>query len=485
MKPLYDLIVIGSGPAGEKAALMAAFYGHSVALIEKEPRLGGAGTNTGTLPSKTLKETAVFLSGFNDRGLFGIERRPERTICVKDLFFRKNEVTSKQADDIRRNMKILKVDVFQGTASFVDNNTVKVTAPGGPPIRIKGTFILIATGSYPFHLPGVPFDGKRVHDSDTILEIDHIPDSIVIVGAGVIGCEYATVFAALGSKVSLINGHPEFLTFIDGEVLSILRREMESEGVKFLMPNRAEGVTVCQREGKTVVTAHLTDGAAIEADMFLYAAGRAGGTAGLNLDAVGIKPNARQLLDVDDKYRTSVPNIFAAGDVIGFPALASTSQDQGRVAVTHMFGLHEFEKVDQSFPMGVYTIPEVSCVGLTEEEAKKNKVNYLVGRAWYKDVPRGRIIGSRFGLLKILVDPESMLIIGVHIIGRIATELIHFGMALVEEKVLVGRVASNVYNQPTLHELYKVAAFDVMRQKQGMPAFNRSEDSASGPGVES
>jgi len=473
MKPSYDLIVIGSGPAGEKAALLAAFYGRSVALVEKESRLGGAGTNTGTLPSKTLKETALFLSGHNDRGLFGLERKLERTVCVQDLLFRKNTVTSGQSDDIRHFLDILKVDIFTGRGSFVDAHTVKVEAATTAPLLLKGEFVLIATGSYPYHLPGVPFDGKRVHDSDTILEIDHIPESIVIVGAGVIGCEYATVFNALGTKTTLINGHAEFLTFIDGEVLAILRREMESDGVKFLMPNRAEGVTVAQRNGKTVVTAHLSDDTEIEADMFLYAAGRAGGTAGLNLEAVGLQPNARQLLDVNEQYATAVPNIFAAGDVIGFPALASTSMDQGRVAVTHMFKLHALECVDQCFPMGVYTIPEVSGVGLTEEEAKKQKIRCLVGRFWYKNTPRGRIIGARFGLLKILADPDSLAVIGVHVIGRSATEIIHFGVLLVEEKIPVTRVASMVYNQPTLHELYKYAAFDILRQKQGIPPVNR------------
>jgi NAD(P) transhydrogenase len=472
MKSSYDLIIIGSGPAGEKAAGLAALSGRSVAVIEKEPRLGGAGTNTGTLPSKTLKETALFLSGHNDRGLFGLERKLERDVCIEDLLFRKNTVTASQADDIRNRMDMLKVDVFTGRGSFVDAHTVKVEAPGAEPILLKGDFILIATGSYPFHLPGVPFDGKRVHDSDTILEIDHIPDSIVIVGAGVIGCEYATVFNALGTRVTLINGHPDFLSFLDSEILGILRREMESDGVKFLMPNRAEGVTVAQRNGKPVVTAHLSDGEEIEADMFLYAAGRAGGTGGLNLEAVGLTPNKRQLLDVDEHYCTCTPNIFAAGDVIGFPALASTSMDQGRVAVTQMFGLHALERVDQCFPMGVYTIPEVSCVGLTEEEAKKKNIPCLIGRAWYKDTPRGRIIGARFGLLKIVADAETTAVLGVHVIGRNATEIVHYGCLLVEEQILARRVASMVYNQPTLHELYKYAAFDAMRQKHGLPAVN-------------
>jgi NAD(P) transhydrogenase len=471
MKDSYDLIVIGSGPAGEKAASKAAFHGHSVAVVEKEPRLGGAGTNTGTLPSKTLKETAIFLSGWNDRGLFGLERRPDRAVCVQDLLFRKNAVTTLQADDIRRQLEILKVDVIQGQGSLVDAHTVQVQPPGGgAPILLKGQFILLATGSRPWHLPGVPFDGVRVHDSDTILEIDRIPESIVIVGAGVIGCEYATVFAALGSRVSLINGHADFLNFIDAEILAILREQMQAEGVTFFMPNRAEGVSLVERNGRKVVTAHLADGAAIEADMFLYAAGRVGNLEGLNLAAAGLMAGERQVLEVDEKYRTAVPNIFAVGDLIGFPALASTSMDQGRVAVTHMFNLVGVERVDHCFPMGVYTIPEVTCVGLTEEDAKKNKLTYYVGRAWYKNTPRGRIIGSRFGLLKMLADPDTLAILGVHIVGRIATELVHFGMLLVEEKIPATRVVSMVYNQPTLHELYKYAAFDILRQKQGLPA---------------
>lgn len=473
MKPAYDLIVIGSGPAGAKAAALAAFYGKSVALVEKEPRLGGAGTNTGTLPSKTLKETAVFLSGFNDRGLFGVERKPDHAVSVQDLLFRKASVTSQQEDDIRRNLSILQVDIIQGQASLVDAHAVQVQPPGGAAtILLKSEFILLATGSRPWRVPGVPFDARSVHDSDSILEIDHIPESIVIVGAGVIGCEYATVFAVLGAKVSLVNGRADFLTFLDGEVLGILRQQMEKEGVKFLMPNRVQGVSVCEREGKKIVTAHLDDGTGIEADMFLYAAGRLGNTDGLNLEAVGLKTGERNVLSVDEQYRTAVPNIFAVGDLIGFPALASTSMDQGRVAVTHMFNLSEFQRIDQIFPMGVYTIPEVTSAGLTEEDAKKQNKKYLVGRAWYKDTPRGRIIGSKFGLLKILADPDTLAVLGVHIVGRIATELVHFGMLLVEEKIPVSRVAGMIYNQPTLHELYKNAAFDIVRQKQGLPAMD-------------
>jgi len=473
MKDKYDLIVIGSGPAGEKAAAMAAFYGRSVALVEKEPRLGGAGTNTGTLPSKTLKETAVFLSGVNDRGLFGVERKPERSVSVQDLLFRKNKVTSAQADEIRARLQTLKVDIFQGTGSLADARTINVqSADGSAPIKLKGENILLATGSRPWHIPDVPFDGVHVHDSDTILEIDHIPESIVIVGAGVIGCEYATVFAALGSKVSLVNGKAEFMTFLDGEILGILREQMQREGVTFFMPNRAEGVSVCERNGKKIVTARLANGDAIEADMFLYAAGRVGNTDSLNLAAAGLKATDRQTIEVDDKYCTAVPGIFAVGDIVGFPALACTGMDQGRVAVTHMFNLTSYQKLDQVFPMGVYTIPEVTCAGLTEEDAKKGNKPYLVGRAWYKDCPRGRIIGSRFGLLKLLADPDTLDILGVHIVGRIATELIHFGLLLVENNVPATRVASLIYNQPTLHELYKHAAFDVVRQKLGMPPIN-------------
>jgi len=475
MKPYYDLIVIGSGPAGEKAAALAAFYGKSVAMVEKEPRLGGAGTNTGTLPSKTLKESAVFLSGFNDRGLFGVERQPERAVCVQDLLFRKNTVTAKQADDVRRNLETLKVDIFQGQASLVDAHTVTVQPMGGAaPFALKGEFILLATGSRPWHIPGVRFDGAHVHDSDTILDIDHIPSSIVIVGAGVIGCEYATIFAALGSKVSLVNGRADFLTFLDGEILGILRKQMETEGITFLMPNRAQGVTVCEHDGKKIVSAHLDDGSTIEADMFLYAAGRVGNTDSLNLGAVGLQASERQTIVVDEQYRTTVPSIFAVGDLIGFPALACTSMDQGRVAVTHMFNLAEFQRIDQVFPMGVYTIPEVTCAGLTEEDAKKKNRPYLVGHAWYKDTPRGRIIGSQFGLLKILADPDTLAVIGVHIVGRVATELIHFGLLLIEDSVSVERVAAMIYNQPTLHEMYKNAAFDVVRQKQGLPPISGS-----------
>ncbi|GAB4273426.1 MAG: Si-specific NAD(P)(+) transhydrogenase [Opitutales bacterium] len=453
----YDLIVIGSGPAGEKAAVKAAYYGYSVALVEKETMYGGAGTNTGTLPSKTLKETALYLSGKRDKGLFGVDRALERSASIKDFFYRKDFVTKEQGDDIQSNLMYHKVHTIHGAARFVDAHTLEVK--GADTGRIRGEKILIATGSYPFQPPGIPFDGKFVHDSDTILNIDRIPDSIVIVGAGVIGCEYATIFATMGCRVTLVNSHASILPWLDRQICNELLKYMEEDGIVPCFDNRVEQVTVDNSGEMPIVRAHLKGGEPLCADMFLYAAGRSGCTGHLNLEAAGLVANERQNLNVDETYKTQVDNIYAAGDVIGFPSLASTSMDQGRVAVAHMFGLHDIERIAAEFPFGIYTIPEVSTYGMSEEKAKDMNINYVLGVAKYKDMPRGRILGSERGLLKLVVDKDTHRILGVHIIGPIATELIHYGMELVESERDLNHLIGTVINSPTLHELYKYAAY--------------------------
>ncbi|MBC2594112.1 Si-specific NAD(P)(+) transhydrogenase [Ruficoccus amylovorans] len=456
----YDLIIIGSGPAGEKAAVKAAYYGKQVAVVEKRADLGGAGTNTGTLPSKTLKETALYYSGLNERGLFGVDKELERAANVRDFFFRKNQVVEQQEQGIAANFKLHNIDTYIGTATVKDPHTVVIE--GKDAAEIEGEFILVATGSYPFQPPGIPFDGKFVHDSDTILNINRIPRSIVIVGAGVIGCEYATIFAVMGTKVKLVNSHEEILGFLDREICRELTADMEKIGIEFVFGSRIEQVEILPEEHTSNVHAKLTNGAPIEADMFLYAAGRSGASHNLGLEALGVEIDNRQNIVVDEKYSTKVPSIYAAGDVIGFPALASTSMDQGRVAVTHMFNFWGDEKISEQFPYGIYTIPEVSVYGMTEDEAQKKKIDYCIGRARYRDMPRGRIIGAKEGLLKLVVDRPTRKVLGVHIFGKIATELIHYGMDLVQNEDTLGRIVSRVYNTPTLHELYKYAAYNAL-----------------------
>lgn len=458
MKEEYDLVVIGSGPAGEKAAVKAAYYGFSVAVVEKNTKLGGAGTNTGTLPSKTLKETALYYSGFYEKGLFGVDKSLERAANAQDFFFRKNHVVESQEEGIEKNFKLHNIDTFYGKGKILDRQTVAVE--GDDPVRIQAKNILIATGSYPFHPPGIPFDGKFVHDSDTILTINRIPKSIVIVGAGVIGCEYATIFAVMGSKVKLVNGSAEILTYLDREICRALQDKMESDGVEFLFGSRVEDVEILSDKHSENVHAKLTNGEPLEADMFLYAAGRSGCSSQLGLEAIGVEIGKRGTIIVDRTYCTAAKNVYAVGDVIGFPSLASTGMDQGRVAVTHMFGLHDQEKISEHFPYGIYTIPEVSVFGVTEDEAIEKGIPHVVGRARYQDMPRGKIMGAQEGLLKIIVEKHTRTILGVHIFGKIATELIHYGMSMVENRETLAGIIGRVYNTPTLHELYKYAAYN-------------------------
>lgn len=453
----YDLLVIGSGPAGEKAALHAALHGKRVALVERSAVLGGAGVNTGTIPSKTLKETALHLAGLSEAGFFDGRKNPGHAPEVRDFLFRERFVVRREREQVSRQLLLDKVEVVFGTASILDARHIRVETAAGPRI-LEAAFVLIATGSSPAHPPGVPFDGRCVHDSDSILQLDRIPSTLCIVGAGVIGCEYATMFAALGTRVTLVNAHDDLLPFLDGEVVALLREEMARRGVAFRFGTRFQTVAIVSAE-PPVVRATLDNAGTLEAEMFLYAAGRTGNTAGLGCEALGLAVSARGTLTVDATFATAVPGVYAAGDVIGFPALGSTSMDQGRVAVTHMFGLHGVERIATAIPYGIYTIPEISMVGLTEEAAKKQGLDCGVSRIDYADIPRGTILGVKHGFLKLIYDRKDRTVLGVHIIGAQATELIHYGMELVEDRKTLGHITGEVFNFPTLHELYKQAAY--------------------------
>lgn len=461
----YDLIVIGTGPAGEKAAVKAAYFGYKVAIIEKDSAYGGAGVKTGTVPSKTLKETALYLSGKYDSGLYGIERKLQEKASVKHFLYRKNLIVKSISEEVHHNLEIHKVDIYQGSASFIDEHHLEVK--GEAPVVIKGEYIIIATGSYPYHPPGIPFDGNYIHDSDTILEIDRMPETICIVGAGVIGCEYATIFSTLGSKVYLVNSHTKILQFLDGEISNALVEQMKRDKVEILFDTRVESVTIKETDDGKKAYAKLTSNVTIEADMFLYGAGRCGNIGSLQCEKAGLKTGNRETIIVDKEYRSNTPNIFAVGDVIGFPALASISMDQGRVAVAHMFGLSDVEHIADQYPLGMYTVPEVSMIGLTEEEALDQNLDVCAGRARYSDLTRGRIMGAEQGFLKMVFNRADNTILGVHIIGPIATELIHFGMVLVESKKPIEYCISIAINSPTLHELYKYAAYDGLGNKSG------------------
>ena len=458
----FDLIVIGSGPAGEKAAVKAAYFGKKVALIESQPVVGGAGVNTGTLPSKTLKESALFFSGKYERGLHSVEKKLEQKTTIEEFFYRERLVQTTVEQEVRENLTIHKVELIQGQASFIDDHHVRVASPHGE-TTVRGDFILIATGSYPFHPSTIPFDQDVIHDSDTILRLKKIPESLVVVGAGVIGCEYATIFATMGTKVYLVNDRDKIMPFLDHEVAASLVENMRKAGLEIVFK---AGVSSVSKTAAAVLTT-LDTGLELKSEMFLFAAGRSGATAGLNCVAAGVRLGKREVVEVNSSFRTSVPHIFAAGDVIGFPALAATSMDQGRVAVSHMFGLDDLSSVTRDFPYGIYTIPEVSMVGMTEHDAREKGLDVCAGLARYADMHRGRIMGVTDGFLKLVFERQSLRVLGVHIIGPLATEIIHYGLAVVQEGKNLNHLLAQVFNYPTLHDLYKYAAYDGLGNRAG------------------
>ena len=455
----YDLIVLGGGPAGEKGAVQAAYFGKRVAIIERAPEPGGACVHTGTLPSKTLREAALALSGHRNRELYGIRMEVDQAQATPRLLSRKDAVRRLEVERIRWNLDRHGVALFQGVGRFADLHSVVVEPVNAPARTLTTEFVLIATGSEPFRPAEIPFDDNDVDDSDTILSIDRLPKRMVVLGAGVIGCEYACMFAALGVDVVLIDGRPEILPFLDNEFAERLKQGMSSMGVDCRLGSAFKSV---KRIDDKAIRTVLADGSEIDADKVLYCAGRNGRTRDLALDKVGLKADKRGALAVDASYRTPVPNIYAVGDVIGFPALASTSMEQARVAVVHAFELGYKQAVGTLLPYGIYTIPEVSFVGLTEEEAKKNGVDAVVGRAFYRDNARGKIIGDRDGVVKLLFDRGSRKLVGVHCIGERAAELVHIGLSIMTLGGGVDTLIDMVFNYPTLSECYKYAAYDAL-----------------------
>jgi len=455
---MYDLVVIGSGPAGEKGAAQAAYFGKRVALVEREPVLGGACVNTGTIPSKTLRESALHLSGFDQRGYrHAVDVSLKSELSVQAFMHRKDVVVEKEWERIDTNLARHQIDRFEGTASFRSANEIVVRNALGEQVLGASVF-LIATGSAPYRPKDIPFDDELICDSDSILHIARIPASLAVVGAGVIGCEYASIFAALGVDVHLVDGRTTLLPHVDREIVRVLLGEMQNRlGVTLHL---GEDVASIERCDNRVALTMKDDGEQILTDMVLYAAGRESNTAELNLAAAGVVTGTRGLICVDEHYRTNVPNIYAAGDVIGFPALASTSMEQARVAMVHAFDLKYKTSVSPILPYAIYTIPELSTVGLTEDECKKKGIACEVGRAFYRNSARGQIIGDTKGLLKIVFDPESRKLLGVHIVGDIAAELLHIGMMVMLMEGTINAFIEGVFNYPTLSDAYKYAAYD-------------------------
>ncbi len=455
----FDLVVIGSGPAGEKGATQSAYFGKKVAVIEKESHLGGACIQTGTLPSKTLRETALYLSGLQQRTLYGVSYEVRRDVSVPDLMCRQEPVIGSQNERIRWNLERHKIELVRGTASFVDEHTVEVVTPSGHTRRMTTDVALIATGTSPFRPPFVPFEDPNVDDSDTILQLPEVPKRLVILGGGVIGCEYGSMFAALGCSVTIVEGRDAILGFLDAEVNHLLAERLREIGVEILLKRQV--VDVGRKSG--VLHCMLDDGHDLLCERLLFVGGRSGNTQSLGLDRLGVATDSRGLLKVDAQYRVAGARggrVFAAGDVIGFPALASVAMEQGRVAMCHAFELGFKTRVAPLFPYGLYTIPEVSMVGETEESATKKGLAFEVGRARYRDNARGQIVGDTSGLIKLLFTVRDKKIIGVHVLGERANELIHVGMSVMHFGGTLEDFITMVFNFPTLSELFKYAAYD-------------------------
>ena len=453
----FDLVVIGGGAAGEKGAAQAAYFGKRVAVIERRDQPGGATVHTGTLPSKTLREAALFLSGYRQRDLYGVSVEVSRDLEVAKLVQRKNAVRELETERMLTNLDRHHVELVHGSARLVDATTVAVTGDAGDRV-LAADAILIATGSSPFRPAGIPFDDPDVHDSDSILEIDRLPASMAVLGGGVIGCEYASMFAALGTEVHLIERSKPLLSFLDAEIVERMTAGMAQLGVTFHFGERAQ--TVSRRDG-TLVCA-MPSGAEIVVDKVLVTAGRVGNTDGLNLEAVGVATDDRDRITVDGHFRTAVPSVYAAGDVIGSPALASTSMEQARVAVCRAFDFDYKRELSNLLPFGVYTIPEVSSVGLSEEDAAAKGIDAVIGRALFRDNARGEIIGDRDGMTKLVFDPATRRLVGCHCVGERATELVHVGQAVMMLGGTVETFIEMVFNYPTLAETYKYAAYDAL-----------------------
>jgi NAD(P) transhydrogenase len=460
----FDCVVIGSGPAGQKAAIQAAKLGKTVCIIEKNNVLGGASINTGTIPSKALREAVLHLTGLNKRGLFGESYRVKRTITIADLIYVSQQVVHNELDLIRDQLERNGVELIWGAARFDQEIVLFVDRPDDFEV-VSGDIIIIASGTRPARPPSVPFDNKTVFTSDELLKLDHIPKSMIVVGGGVIGTEYACMLAALGVKITLVEGRQEVLGFLDREITEAFQYQMRRVGMTLRLGEKVARIEHLPEEGTNgpTVQAILESGKALRAQTLLYSVGRQGTTSSLNLEKAGLKADDRERLKVNENYQTTVPHIYAVGDVIGFPALASTAMEQGRLAVCHAFGAPT-RSIPELFPYGVYAIPEISMVGKTENQLTDAGIPYEAGIAQYRELARGQLLGDTDGMLKLLIHQENHQILGVHAIGTGATELIHIGQAVMALQGTVDYFINNVFNYPTLAEAYKVAGLNGMNK---------------------
>jgi NAD(P) transhydrogenase len=455
----FEMLVIGSGPAGQRAAVQAAKARRNVALVERRRHLGGVSVNTGTIPSKTIREAVLYLTGLSQRGLYGQDYRLKDEIKIEDLAVRTRQVVERERSVIRDQLLRNHVALIDGDARFTDPHTVVVVDRTGAERHVSADTIVIATGSAPAHPPDVAFDGHAVLDSDDIvLRLDRIPRTLLVVGAGIIGIEFASMFAALGSKVTVVDGRPEMLDFCDREIVDGLRYHLRDLGVMF---RSGELVTRVEKRGEETLTT-LASGKQIVADVVFYSAGRQGATSLLGLENAGLEADVRGRIEVGPTYRTGVDHIYAAGDVIGFPSLASTSAEQGRLASADACGL-PVQAVGE-LPFGIYSIPEIGFIGRTELELTEAAIPYEVGVSYYRELARGHILGDTHGLVKLLVSPEDRRLLGVHALGANATEVVHIGQAVMGLGGTIDFLVESVFNYPTLAEAYKVAALDALNK---------------------
>lgn len=452
----FDLIVIGSGPAGQKGAICAAKLRKRVAVIDRTVMIGGVCVHTGTIPSKSVREAIFQLTGNAVKSFYGNSYRGNRDISLHDLSFRVQSIVARETEVIRSQLKRNGVLIFQGTAQFADPHTIDVHGDAENSV-IRGDHILIACGTRPARSPDIPFDGKRIVDTDEINNLDKIPRELIVVGAGVVGLEYTSFLAAMGVEVTLVDQRPTILDFVDREIVEALAYHLRQMGTTFRLGEKVTRVGIDPQRDR--VFAELESGKKIQADGLLYAVGRQANGDHLRLELAGLQPDPRGKITVNRHFQTDVPHIYAAGDVIGFPALASTSMEQGRLASCHMFGLPS-EFMSDLFPYGIYTIPEISIVGQTEEKLTADKVPYEVGIAKYNELAKSMMLGDETGMLKLLFDRNTRKLLGVHAIGQRATEIIHIGQAVLAYGGSIEYFRDTVFNYPTLAEAYKVAALD-------------------------
>ena len=452
----YDFIVIGSGPSGRRAAIQAAKLGKRVLVVEKGRRVGGVSVHTGTIPSKTLRETVLNLTGWRERGFYGRAYRVKKDIEAKDLMARLHMTLDHEVDVLEHQFARNAVSSVSGAASFLDPRRVSVTSGSGEVRVFEADKFLVAVGTRPFRPNDVPFDGRSVLDSDELVDIKRLPRSLTVIGAGVIGVEYATIFSALDVSVSLVEARPSFLEFIDHELIEDFLHQLRDRGVTIRFGSKVERIETDSGWPVTV----LEGGRRVRSEMLLYAAGREGNTDRLNLEACGLELDARGRLKVDPKtFQTEVSHIYAAGDVVGFPSLASTSMEQGRIAACHAFDI-PMPPAPEFFPYGIYSVPEISTVGMSEEEVRKRAIPYECGIARLRETSRGHIMGLGAGMMKMIFSLETRRLLGVHIVGEGATELVHIGQAVLNLAGTLDYFIENTFNYPTLAEAYKVAALD-------------------------